>query len=369
MGKATLDIEHYLLNEHFLNWVTQPTPELTSYWENWIADNPSEKDNILKAQRLIANLQFDKHKLDANKRIKLFQEIEKRTTGQELNGVFENIRNYVEGASGDNAPSAKIRSLKLSKKDAPPPWRRIMAIAASLLMFISTVALVYFFTSNNWSTEVKEISYSQTFIKKNPKGKKLTTYLPDGTKVILNSNSQITYMSDFGLNERRLQLEGEAFFEVVKDSSKAFVVVSGGVVTMALGTSFNVRSVKKGIVEVALVTGKVKVQSNISTPVVLLPGKAVTILENKTIKLSEFDYQEVIGWKDGVLVFKNNSLPEIIDKLENWYGVEINSELSINQHFNYSGINENESLDEVLNGISFVHHFNYEINGNTVRVY
>lgn len=193
--------------------------------------------------------------------------------------------------------------------------------------------------------------------------------MPDGTKVILNSNSSVKYIDGGKIAQRQVQLQGEAFFEVVKDSLRPFTVTSNGVRTTALGTSFNVKIKDSGQVQVALLTGKVEVVGETDKKVVLLPGKSALVDTHGEMVISVFDEMEITGWKEGVLVFKDNSLAEIIKRLENWYGVTIISNLKPASNFRYSGINNNETLEEVLNGISFVHHFKYEIAGDTVKIY
>jgi ferric-dicitrate binding protein FerR (iron transport regulator) len=120
---------------------------------------------------------------------------------------------------------------------------------------------------------------------------------------------------------------------------------------------------------VALATGIVQVQTQKAAPVQLLPGEAVRVASNGSTEVYNFNYLGQMGWKDGILVFKENTLPEIINKLESWYGVDIINTISAQEKFRYTGTNQNESLDEVLKGISFVHHFQYTIDGDTVRLY
>lgn len=239
-------------------------------------------------------------------------------------------------------------------------------VAAALIVFFALSGLVYFIINSNQLPQ--EVVATTVITKQNPKGQKLTTYLPDGSKVILNSLSEIKYNKAFIGEERIVELEGEAFFEVEKDAARPFKVISNGVTTIALGTSFNVNGKNDDFVEVALVSGKVSVTNPLSKFVILDPGKSVTANQIGEMQVHDFDYLDKVGWKDGILAFDNNSLPEIINKLEDWYGVEFNVDNSLLGQFHYTGNYKNESLEEVLQGISFVHHFEFRIAGDSVEI-
>ncbi len=240
-------------------------------------------------------------------------------------------------------------------------------VAVTLIILVTLGMGV--FSVINLKKKVPETITTTEIIKQNPKGQKLTTYLPDGSKVILNSLSKIKYKTPFIGKERIVELEGEAFFEVTKDTLKPFKVISNGVTTTALGTSFNVNCKNKDYVEISLVSGKVKVTNTAMKSVILNPGKSAIASENGNLKIQDFNYIDKIGWKNGVLVFNNNSLPDIITRLEGWYGVQfiVNSKLKAKYHF--SGIYKNETLEDVLEGLSFVYDFEYKIYGNTVKLY
>lgn len=239
--------------------------------------------------------------------------------------------------------------------------------AAVLFLFISISVVLYLSLDRTQQSVLTELA--ESIVKQNPRGQKLTTFLPDGSKVILNSESRVEYQPGFSGSERLITLEGEAFFEVKKDESKPFRVLSHGVSTVALGTSFNVNSKFENEVEVSLVTGSVQVSGENDQSVILMPGKSAVINEVGLIEVNDFDIDEKTGWKDGVLVFKENSLGEIFEKLKDWYGVEILSEVPKGENQHFSGKYRNAPLDEVLEGIAFVHHFDFKIEGESVRIY
>ncbi len=248
-------------------------------------------------------------------------------------------------------------------QDLASSWLKVAA--AVLLVCLSALAISYW---NAPAQQHQQVSVRQV-TKSTEKGQKLTTYLPDGSKVILNSGSKITYQLPFETTERRVYMEGEVFFEVVKNAELPFKVVSAEVTTTALGTSFNIDCRNPQKPKVALVTGKVRVEKESLIPVTLTPGKSVTLNDQGGLVVGDFEYLDVVSWKDGTLYFDKAGLNQIVKKLEQWYGVDIQVSAGLEDEFHYSGIFREKSLEEVLRGVSFVHQFDYRINGNNVEIY
>lgn len=296
--------------------------------------------------------------------------------------AFESVREYWEQSHlqiDSERTAAFYEKLKMSIGQRQTRENRTVRRSADLLVSISRIAAVFLFLitfagiAYYFTRPVKVDEHTpQTalVVKENPKGQKLTTYLPDGSKVILNSYSRISYSNPFAETERIVVLSGEAFFDVKRDTAHAFRVVARGVTTTALGTSFGVLARDGRPLEVNLVSGRVEVRKALADPVVLDPGESAMMESDDTaIEVMEFDYMEKLGWKDGILVFKNSTLADIIPQLENWYGVDIELDPGVNTDFHYSGNYRNQSLEEVLNGLSFVLGFKYTIQGESVEIY
>lgn len=207
------------------------------------------------------------------------------------------------------------------------------------------------------------------------KGQKLTVFLKDGTKVILNSESKLAYPQFFDDSLRIVYLTGEAFFQVARNESVPFKVISKAAETTVLGTQFNVNSQEDDKSIVSLVSGSVRVKLTNADlagekSVQLKPGESVIANQFKNdLTVTEFDYDETVLWKEGILYFSQASFSKLIEKLENWYGVafEIEGLESIDtKHF--SGKFDNESLRNVLESISFSKNFNYQITGKKVII-
>ena len=205
-------------------------------------------------------------------------------------------------------------------------------------------------------------------------GQKLSLHLSDGSTVILNSGSRIKYPSAFGADERIVQLEGEAYFEIAKDAERPFKVITESVTTIALGTSFSINSFPSGNeIKIALVSGMVLVtDSHDLMPedsLILSPGEmAIASKANKKMTKRSFDYLTQVAWKDGFLYFKDADYQEIVNKLENWYGVKFTQNKLPDKDWKFNGVFENESLDNILTSLQFGHNFDFEINGKYVSL-
>lgn len=152
-----------------------------------------------------------------------------------------------------------------------------------------------------------------------PNGGQYEIVLPDGTHVWLNSSSSISFTSTFrGLPERRVDLDGEAYFKVSKDSDHPFIVSSGGQEIKVLGTEFNVSAYSEDdFVKASLVEGSVLFNEER-----LKPGQSATYNNNKTT-IDQDNIDDIIAWKNGYFVFFEESLEESMKKVGRWYDIEI----------------------------------------------
>ncbi|MFK7798703.1 MAG: FecR family protein [Aureispira sp.] len=177
--------------------------------------------------------------------------------------------------------------------------------------------------------------------------------LPDGSKVMLNEKSTLQYEANF--EPRTVQLEGEAFFDVVKKDGQSFEIITAKTKTTVLGTSFNVRAYLNQDTEIAVVTGKVTFGA-VETPkqehVLLLPQELGTHQDNKGIVKTIAKGNNALAWKTQQLNFDNQALSEVLPILERYYGIAIEgSESLLNCH--YTGNFKQAALEEVLNTIAF----------------
>lgn len=158
-----------------------------------------------------------------------------------------------------------------------------------------------------------------------PKGGTYQVILPDGTKVWLNAASTLRFPTSFvALNERKIELSGEAYFEVAKDAKHPFKVLTVKQEVQVLGTHFNISSyTDESVVKTTLLEGSVKVRNlQKADDVILRPGQQSVIAKGE-IKVGMADVEEVLAWKNGVFVFNDEPLESIMKKVSRWYDVEV----------------------------------------------
>ncbi|CAD5278635.1 MULTISPECIES: FecR family protein [unclassified Imperialibacter] len=257
-----------------------------------------------------------------------------------------------------------------------PYWLRVAAVLVPVAVFSVVFYLIKGKETSLVATEqVETITYVE---KINPKGQKSTIILSDGSVVTLNADSKLVYQERFEGKERKVTLEGEAFFDVTKDPSRPFIIETEQLITRVLGTSFTVRAYPNAEgVKVAVATGKVSVEKaggkksgNDGETLVLVPGEMGVFEKlHRTLNKESFDERDLFEWKEGLIYFENAEFGEVLERLEQWYGVSIKVEKRISLEKDFSGAYKNKPLELVLEGLAFVYDFEYEIKSKTVRIY
>jgi transmembrane sensor len=182
----------------------------------------------------------------------------------------------------------------------------------------------------------------------NPRGSKVVSLtLIDGTRVWLNSESSLRYPTAFAGSERKVEIIGEAYFEVTHNDKMPFRVMANGVEVEDLGTEFNVSAyADEAVVKTTLVNGAVKIQS-----AVLKPGQQAQVNSSKEIKVISAELNEVIAWKEGWFHFESADLKTILREFSRWYDIEIVYEGQISNEKYFSIISRQTTLMDVLRSL------------------
>ena len=181
------------------------------------------------------------------------------------------------------------------------------------------------------------------------KGNQYHLTLPDGTKVWLNAASSITYPTVFSGKERRVTINGEAYFEVMKNHQQPFIVQQGDMSVQVLGTSFDVNGYgDEAALKTTLVEGKVRVGKG-GAASLLEPGQQAVIPNgNGAISIDHNpDIEEVLAWKNGSFSFKDAGIAAIMQQVQRWYDVDVAYEANITKHF-VADIPRNVPLSQLL---------------------
>lgn len=212
-----------------------------------------------------------------------------------------------------------------------------------------------------------------------PKGGQYQITLSDGTRVWLNAASALKFPSSFaGLKERRVELTGEAYFEVTHNGRQPFRVQTATQIAEDLGTSFNINSYSDETnARTTLIAGAMQVQSlkdlqgKKQAPQVLIPGQQASIAPGGTISLRSVNTAEALGWKNGDFVFDGENLKSAMRKIARWYDLEIVYEAGekTSSALILDGLVSRKSkLSEVLKWIETVGNVRFKIEGRRVTV-
>lgn len=334
-SRKIFSVKELIQDESFIQWVKTGTGVSDNYWKEYLRKNPDQQHNVKLASQFVKAIRLEKE-------YSLNQE------------ALDQLKRNIQSKKLHKTYSAKGKSRFIYR-----------GIAASLLLLIISYA------GFNWMGK-EEASNLQSIIEKQTKyGQKLTVSLPDGTIVKLNAGSTISYPAEFSGNKREVRFSGEGFFEVVKDSSKPFIIESDGIFTKVLGTSFNLRSYSnEGEINVAVVTGKVEIRQPADTSVLLLPYEMGVFDKSKRqITKQVYDSGIVLAWQDDVLNFNKMPLPKVVDELEKWYGVKFVMDEDVRLSGDFSGIFQHSSLEHVLEGIQYTSISKFQFKIEDKKVY
>ncbi|MGE4587128.1 MAG: FecR family protein, partial [Mangrovibacterium sp.] len=214
--------------------------------------------------------------------------------------------------------------------------------------------------------------YSEIIV---PKGQKSELMLPDSTHIWLNSGSRLRYPVRFLGKRREVYLSGEAYFEVEKDQNRPFVVHAASLAVHVLGTKFNVRAYPDDQdMETALLEGKVKLMLDHSQEqdagIELSPGDLL-LYSGKTgiVKKEGFVPDEVVGWKNNRLIFRDDTFDKLVAKIERWYNVRISYDRRLFQNKRLTvELAEGESLERLFEIIGKAISVEYEIDKQEIKI-
>jgi transmembrane sensor len=230
-----------------------------------------------------------------------------------------------------------------------------------------------------------------------PLGAKSEVTLSDGTQVMLNAGSVLKYGNDFNSDNRNLTLEGEAYFKVAKNIDLPFIVNAGNISIKAVGTEFNVKAyMDEGIIETTLIKGSVEIikngkdnngdnlldlkqnqkaiyikESNLLTlklikeidPSVVMTHEAI---DNKILIAPTVDVNQIVAWTKNELIIKSERLEDISIELQRKYDIRIIFGDNSIKSYRFTGILEDEPIEQVLDAIKLTAPINYVITGKTV---
>ena len=333
-------IEDFITDASFIDWVMNPESLHQHFWESWESQHPERSKDIQAARQFIRGIGFETHRLPAA-------------------AVAHDYRklNYAI----QQTPPVKQPPVFMMH---PRIWSRVAAVFIGLL----TLAFAYYYVTQ----EPQMLEYTTAY------GETKTIILPDRSVVTLNANSTIQYL--VGWEERKVWLQGEAFFEVKKimlydgmeevnenkrrlsdqeqlaPEKVKFVVHTEDVMVEVLGTKFNVHH-RRGKTAVVLNSGKVKLTANTrqDTGIEMLPGDYAAFSEEQhTFERKQVHAEDYSAWKKNQLVFRNAAFTEIATVLGDNYGLQTEFRNPDIAHYRYTGTTPADNLNELFTKLSLL---------------
>lgn len=320
-----------------------------------------------------------------NETIKTGNLIGKYLTGKETETDREQIKNWLKE---DEKNQKLFKNLKSEKEivgsieefenyNKELAWKRYLeqlkAISLQKILFRWKIAAVFFFVVASAGV----LSYmNNQFRLQNPSDQLFTTVattngetskvvLPDSSIVWINSGTTLSYNANFGIHNRNIKLNGQAYFQVKRNESIPLFVDCNKLKVKVLGTKFDVSSYPDAKeICVVLESGSVELLNDHdkSFDYLLKPGEMARYSNiNTELLINKADIYKFTSWKDGVLIFKDDPMTEVFEKLERWYNIdiEIKSQKVEHQIFNATIVNEN--VEEIFDLIKFTCGVNYSI--------
>jgi len=229
-------------------------------------------------------------------------------------------------------------------------FKRNLWIAATVVL-LAGLAGGYYYNTRNVPMPAPVVMVE----KKAARGQTIAIVLPDGSKAWLNADSKLSYPENFTSGERKVTLTGEAYFEVVHLDQKPFIIHSGEMRTVVLGTKFNIRAYPENpVAEVAVISGKVSVTAPVpgdvkeQTLYITLNQKAAYQKQEKQLTTyTGIHAEESIAWREGKMKFRGAAIKQVIEEVERKYNVAISSSARLS-HCTITVDFNNEELRKVL---------------------
>lgn len=203
-----------------------------------------------------------------------------------------------------------------------------------------------------------------------PNGGRYEIALPDGTHVWMNAASSLKYPASFAsLKERRVELQGEAYFQVAKDKQHPFIVKTAQQEVKVLGTRFNINSYgDEPDVKTTLLEGSVNVSNlNGKNSKILVPGQQA-VVKGGDLKVGEADLDQALSWKNGDFVFNGEDLKAVMRQIARWYDVEVEYKGEVNVSGIVSAFPRNKKLSQLLKALEASQNVHFKIEGRRILV-
>lgn len=302
--------------------------EEEAYLMTWLGDDPDHEKILLHTAQIY-----------------YAQQTEQRMQSRNAKAAFDNVWR------------------RLRKNNRRVLMQRFLAVAGCILLCVSVAFNGYYY---HMEPDKQDVQY---FTMQTNAGMRTHFTLPDGTEVFLNAGSQLRYPIPFDEKERKVELEGEGYFNVVPNQKQPFIVsaLHRALEVEVLGTAFNIQAYDSDrLLTTTLVEGSIRLgvemPGGVRKSVVLEPSqRAVYDVDAGDVRVSRVNTVYDTAWTQGKLMFRDTPLPEVLDRLSHFYNVDFQIENESVCHYTFTGTFENRQLSQILDYISVSSQIKYRI--------
>lgn len=369
--------EDFVLDEDFQHWVMHPDEENSNRWALFMEQYPGKQEQINQAKMIVHAVQPFEPPVSEEVLSNIFNQITQNTkpVRKMRFGFWAAAASLlalmaIGGLLHFHQDSSQLATFEtMNSKDIG--MGKIVLADGTIHEFDTEKTTIQQTASGNLrvnndtiaehplNTQAGHVAMNQIII---PYGKRSDITLADGTHIWLNSGSQISYPVTFSDKSREVYLLGEAFFDVKKDPARPFIVYTKDIKLKVLGTRFNVSSfANDATTQAVLLTGKITAvkSKGFSATYELLPGERIVFNKvEEVLTKDKVDVELYSSWINGYLIFRNEPVTGIFNKLERSYNKHIVVEIGL-ENVTFSGkLDLIEDLDKVLENIAFTSSFN-----------
>ncbi len=386
-GYKKYDVEDFVADKQFADWVINPTNAKNNFWINFTKKYPNKKNSIAEAKEIIKSLKSVEITIPKDKKKEIWAKVVGKrkkywltTNLYKYAAVFLLLLTVGIAAWLHNNKKLKIETTNtvnalLDGEKAVlilTDGKKIDLLSEeNKLEYGESGEIIKLDNNKEVSQKVENKMKFNTVVV--PYGHRTKIYLPDRTIVWINAGSTLTYPVSFSQNQRTVQLSGEAYFEVSHNENKAFIVKTTHSEINVLGTKFNVTAYPEDqLEETVLIEGKVQMSTKtglLNDKVILKPNQKASLLHSKrNFTIREVNVQDYIAWVNQMFTFNDITLNVVFKRLSRYYDVKIQATDEVNNISLKGKLDLNEDLSKVLDRLNLLVSIKYEITGDTVTI-
>ncbi len=373
----------FLQTSKFIEWLFCPNQELESYWIDVLQRFPECETEMEKAKVAIATLQRKKYSLSQTDRVKLFDKIEEELYDKRDRKKRIKLFTY---AASIVAILVMIFTLYMPSKDAnnteyavvgtQMSSEKIRLVTSSNSIDIEEGADIYISDSGIATLNSKDSKDNITLGEEElnkiivPYGKHTNIILADGSKIWINSGTEVQFPSKFNGNERRIAVKGEIFAEITPDATKPFIVTSDKLTTRVLGTAFNMSDyLDDELASVVLVRGGVQVDASHQDSKILKPSQMYTY-DGHSSHVQEVDVTKYTAWIDGYFMADETPVSDVLRIVGRYYNInfEFDDREAVESSTCSGKLILSEDINETMNSIALLTKTDYRIDNNKIYI-